>query len=214
MSALEAVFNGGVISGTSTGSGSPALGLDQTNNVLYTGGSGQSWASVGPSFRNVQGPQSALTTVTTAQTMFSVSIPANALNVVGKVLKIEGEAMFSNGATTPAITITALLGSTTIFSCATAANANTNVSSPLLFNIAAAVTTAGSSAKVECHGTVLECYTAAWASGTLIQAFTDGSTGASSAFDSTGALTLTVKIAADAALTSVTPRLCIAQIIN
>lgn len=152
------------------------------------------------------GPVAAITTVTTAQTMASWSIPAGAMNVQGKRVRACGELMFSNGATTPAITLSMKIGSITVASVVGASNANTNANSPLNFCFTAQTTTTGTSGADEAHGWFQEAVAAAWSSGTAIVTYTDGATAASSTYDHTVANTLALNIAATAALTTVTLR--------
>jgi len=153
------------------------------------------------------GPQAAITTVTTAQTMASWSLPAGAMNVQGKRMHIHGQLMFSNGATTPAITLSVKIGSSiTPVSVVGASNANTNTNSPVDFDFTIQTTTTGTSGADEAHGCFTNTVAAAWSSGTAMAIYCDGNTAASSTYDHTVANTLALNIAASATLTSVTLR--------
>lgn len=153
------------------------------------------------------GPTAALTSVTTAQTMASWTVPAGAMNVQGKRMHIHGQLMFSNGATTPAITLSVKIGSSiTPVSVTGASNANTNSNSPVDFDFTIQTTTTGTSGADEAHGCFTNTVAAAWSSGTAMAIYCDGNTAASSTYDHTVANTLALNIAATAALTSVTMR--------
>lgn len=153
------------------------------------------------------GPQTAITTVTTAQTMGSWPLAAGAMNVQGKKMRIKGELMFSNGVTTPAITLSVKIGSTVSpVSIVGAANANSNSNAPLYFEAEIQTTTTGTSGADEAHGRFCETVGAAWSSGTAVVCYLDGATAASSTYDHTAANTLALNIAATAALTTVTLR--------
>lgn len=153
------------------------------------------------------GPQSAITTVTTAQSLASWTMAAGAMNVQGKKMTIKGELMFSNGATTPAITLSVKIGaSVTPVSIVGASNANTNASSPLYFEFEIQTTTTGTSGADEAHGRFCETVAAAWSSGTAVVCYLDGQTAASSTYDHTAANAISLNIAATAALTTVTLR--------
>lgn len=153
------------------------------------------------------GPLTAITTVTTAQTMGSWTIPAGAMNVQGKKMHIHGTLVFSNGATTPAITLSAKIGSSvTPLSIVGANNANSNSSSPVHFDMWIQTTTVGTSGADEAHGCFTDTVAAAWSSGTASAIYCDGNAAASSTYDHTVANTLALNIAATAALTTVTLR--------
>ena len=153
------------------------------------------------------GPQTAVTTVTTAQAMGTWTLAAGAMNVQGKKMRIKGYAVFSNGATTPAITLSVKIGSSiTPVSIVGAANANTNSSAPLPFDIVIQTTTTGSSGADEAHGCMQDATSAAWSSGTAMVTYCDNNTAASSTYDHTAANALAINIAATAALTTVTLR--------
>lgn len=152
------------------------------------------------------GPQTAITNVTTAQTMFSTTIAAGAMNVQGKRIHIHGTLVFSNGATTPIITLVAKIGTVSSVSIAGAANANTNSNSPVHFDMYVQTTTTGTSGADEGHGCFTNTVAAAWSSGTAMPVYCDGANAASSTYDHTVANTLAINIAANATLTTVTLR--------
>jgi len=182
-----------------------------TLTSLTTAGDATPWISGAPNTAGLlqlsSGPTTALTTVTTAQTMGSWTLPAGAMNVQGKRMHIHGQLMFSNGVTTPAITLSVKIGSSvTPVSVVGAANANSNTNSPVDFDFTIQTTTTGTSGADEAHGCFTNTVAAAWSSGTAMAIYCDGNTAASSTYDHTVANSLQLQIAATAALTSVTMR--------
>lgn len=188
------------------------IGVDSTNNQIMVGNAG-TWTAPGYTI-NVQGPQTALTTVTTAQTMFSFALPAGLQNITRKAFQIVGNATFSNGATTPAITVSLKIGAVTLCSVVGANNANNNTTSPIQFGFWFQTTTTGTSGTDESHGWLDNAVSAAWASGTAIAGYVDNNTAASTGYDHTISNTLVVQIAATATLTSVVPRQFILSALN
>lgn len=192
--------------------GAPNIALDTVNNQLYWA-AGSTWAT-GLNMLNVQPPQAALTTVTTAQTMFTYTFTAGIQNILNRSFGIVGEAMFSNGVTTPAITISLKIGSVTIASVVGANNANSNTNAPINFAFNWITSAIGATGTDEAHGWMEEATAAAWASGTAVATYVDGNTAASSTYDHTAANVLQVNIAASAALTTVTPRMFMLYTLN
>ena len=214
MSQLEKILRGGVITGTTQPSYNGLL-LDATNNVLYSSGDNQKLAVVGGgSLIVAQGNQTALTTLTTAQTGYTFTVPANSLNVVGKILQIEWNAIFSNSATTPAITVALKMGATSIVSVVGAANANSNSNSPISGSFLCVTTTAGTSGVLEAHGALNNCVSAAWSSGTAVATYLDGANGGATAYDMTAASTATITFAASGTITTLTPQFLIVEVVN
>jgi len=190
-----------------------ALAIDTASDVLYVcpGGPCQSIAQT----LSVQTAQTALTNVTSAQTMFSVSLKQGVMNVVGRTLRVCGEAMFSNGATTPAITIGVKIGSSvTPVSATSASNANSNTNAPLNFCFNITTNATGASGTDEAHGWLTDATAAAWSAGTAVATYVDGNTAVSSTYDHTAANTLAVNISSTATLTSVTPRHLFVELIE
>lgn len=202
---------------------SPSLGIDTAIGQPYICGGQHVWSGIQIS-PSIQLAQSALTTVTTAQTMFTVPacsasvttqcLSAGVMNAVGKTIEICGEAMFSNGATTPAITIAAKFGAATAVSVTTASNANTNSNAPLNWCFRVTTNAIGATGTDEAHGWVTDDTATAWASGSAVSTYVDGSTAVSSTYDHTVANALTVTIASTATLTTVTPRHLVVQLLD
>ena len=187
------------------------FGANYTLTSLTTAGDATPFISSAPNTAGLlqltAGPQTALTNVTTAQTMASWSIPAGAMNVQGKRMHVHGQLMFSNGATTPAITLSVKIGSSVSpVSVTGASNANTNSNSPVDFDFTVQTTTVGTSGADEAHGCFTDTVAAAWSSGTASPVYCDGNAAASSTYDHTVVNTLALNIASTATLTSVTLR--------
>lgn len=211
-SAQFAWINGGVLPPCPS---SASLGTDNVNGVLYVGTpTTHCWSADEFSLAEF-GPQTALTNVTTAQTMFTFTPGAAFMNIQNRILRICGEAMFSNGVTTPAITVSVKIGaSITPVSVTTASNANSNTNAPLNFCFSVMTTTTGSSGADEAHGWVSDATAGVWASGTAVSTYVDGNTAASSTYDHTAANAIAIQIASTAALTSVTPRWVTMELVN
>lgn len=100
--------------------------------------------------------QTALTAITTAQTLFSVALGAGALNMVGRVLRVHGYVVFNTTAANVAtVTLVLKLGGVTLGTIlTTATNTAALTGAPLEFDFLIAVTTAGSSGAVVVSGGV------------------------------------------------------------
>jgi hypothetical protein len=98
--------------------------------------------------------QSALNTITTAQTLFTKTYGAGFLNVLNRTLLISGYLIYTSpGTTTPTISIALAICGTTVCTITTAgvsSTASTNM--PIQFEFEVTVTTTGSSGAVEAHG--------------------------------------------------------------
>lgn len=201
----------------------PVLGMDSSIGQPYVCGNQHVWSGVQVS-PSIQTAQAALTNVTTAQTAFTIQacstslttncLPAGLMNAVNKTMEVCGELMFSNGVTTPAITIAVKFGAATPVSITTASNANSNTNAPLNFCVRVTTATSGTSGTDEAHGWLTDATAAAWTSGTAVSTFVDGNTAVSSGYDHTVANAVTVTIASTATLTSVTPRHLVAQLLD
>ena len=157
--------------------------------------------------------QTAITTVTTIQALNSttVTVPAGAMNVAGKTLHVKGYFVFSNGATTPTLTVTLKLGSVLMSAPVSAANANSNSSSPVWFEFYATTVGTGASGTLEAHGYVMDDVADATA-GHPLTFYPDYLAAVSSAVDLTAAENITVNLTASATVTTATLRLCTFEI--
>jgi hypothetical protein len=146
--------------------------------------------------------QPALTNITGAQTVFSQSIPAGALNLIGRSLRIRGSMIYSTTSTNVAtITIGLMIGATTLCAITTAAT-NTAASSnlPLQFDFSLTVASTGTSGTINSHGQVTANVGTAAAPVTGV--YLDSNTGPSGAINLTAAQTISVAIVAPAGIPS------------
>jgi hypothetical protein len=161
--------------------------------------------------------QTAITTVSTIQVLnglTAITVPAGALNAVGKTLRICGQFVFSNGATAPLLTLSLKFGSVVVAAPVSSANANTNSSSPALFCFLASTSATGASGTVEAHGYLQENVASAVA-GAAAATFPDTVTAASSAIDLTAAVTVTLNLTVSSGpVTTATLRTASVEIIN
>lgn len=158
--------------------------------------------------------QTALTAITTAQTMFSTKLAAGLLNVLGRTLRIRGSLVYSTTSTNVAtLTIAVKLGTVTLFTITTdASNTAASTNLPVEFELTIATAATGASGTLEVHGSVdANLGTAATAA---VSRYLDGNAAVSSAVNLTSALTLAVTIAASAAVPSATLRQLVIEVIN
>lgn len=132
-----------------------SLIVDVVDGVLYlipNNGTPKALSQLTTSLVN----QTALTAITTAQTLFSVPLSAGALNLVGRVLRVRGYVIFNTTAANVAtITLVLKLGGVTLGTIVTTAtNTAALTGAPLEFDFLIAVTTAGSSGAVVVSGGV------------------------------------------------------------
>jgi hypothetical protein len=144
--------------------------------------------------------QTAKTAITTAQTLLSFAFAAGALNVIGRKLRVKGVLIYSTTAANVATISFALkLGTVTLCTITTAAtNTTASTSLPIHFEFELTVVTLGATATLESHGRVeANIGTTAAAA---VAVYLDTNTAVSSAVNLTAAETLSVTIAASAAV--------------
>ena len=139
--------------------------------------------------------QTALTTITTAQTLMSLALLAGALNKTNRTLIISGTVIFTNFANASnQITIALKLGAVTLCTISTAASIAASVTNgQLTFCFTFSVASVGSSGTLEAHGAVVAQLSTTL--GTALPQYGDQNTALSSAVNLTSALTLAVTIA-------------------
>ena len=146
--------------------------------------------------------QTALSAITAAQTVLSYAFPAGFLNIKNRTVRIRGSLIYSTTITNVAtISLALKLGSVTLCTITTAATntaASTNL--PIQFEFRLSVATIGAAATIESHGKV-DANIGTAAAGALTS-YGDTNTAVSGAVDLTVAETLTVTIAASAAVPS------------
>jgi hypothetical protein len=160
---------------------------------------------------NLLQAQTALTNVTSAQPLFSIPLPAGAMNKKNRALQIQGFLIATVGAGTPTVTIAIKLGGTTIFTITTAALAvSTNLQ--IFFDVLISVVTTGATGTVEAHGQVTAQLSAAL--GTAVAQYQDQNIAPSSAIDLTAAQSLGATIAASGTVASVQLRNALIEVVG
>lgn len=175
--------------------------LDRVNNLAYTFGQSATLALLRSALA-VLGVQTALTAITTAQTLLSYAFGAGALNVLGRTLLVRGSLIYSTtSANVATITIAVKLGSVTIATITTAAtNTTASTNLPVQFEFYLTVAAVGASGTLVGIGRVdANIGTAAAAA---VASYLATTTAASSAVNLLTAETLTVTIAGGAAIPS------------
>lgn len=183
--------------------GTEGLILDKKNNNLYIFGDSrtpQLLAGGG----TVVGPQTALTAITTAQTLLSKTFAAGALNYVGATVQVSGSLIYSTTtANVATITLAVLLGAVSLASITTAAtNTTASTNLPINFSFTLTVVSIGAAGTLVAVGNVNANIGTTAAAATANYASTN--TGVSSAVNLLIAEILTVTIAASAAIPSAT----------
>jgi hypothetical protein len=175
--------------------------LDKVNNVLYTFGENHQLAALHATLQAL-GIQPALANVTTARPLLSQVFGAGALNVAGRTIRVSGSLIYSTTASNDAtITLTVGLGGSgaTITTAATNAAASTNL--PINFSFTLTVAATGAAGSMVVLGSVnADIGTTDTAAIATYLAPTAGTSGPT---DFLTAETLTLTIAASAALPSV-----------
>src|SRR5665213_1434379 len=182
-----------------------ALVLDTQNNTLSVSGASRMLALLRSNTLTLTA-QTALTAITTAQTLLSKIFPLGVLNVQNRRIHVEGNVVYNTTIANVATLAFALtLGGVTLCTITTAAT-NTAASThlPVHFEFDFTVVSLGASATIESHGQVLANIgtTAAAA----VAAYLATNTAVSSAVNLLANATLAVTIAASAAVPSMTLR--------
>jgi phage baseplate assembly protein gpV len=155
--------------------------------------------------------QTALTTITTAQNLFTLAFLAGALNKTNRALRISGTVIFTT-AGTPTITLSIKLGTVTLVAILTPAIGNAQTNGQMAFEFIVSVATAGSSGTLETHGELTVQGGSALSAG-VVQ-YLDQNTAVSSAVNLTSALTLAVTLAASTTVSSAQLRQGLIEVIN
>jgi hypothetical protein len=155
--------------------------------------------------------QTALATITTAQTLFSLALLAGALNKTNRTLRISGTIIFTVSTGTPTCTIAVKLGTVTLFTITTAALA-ASTNGQLSFEVLVSVASTGSSGTLEAHGEVTAQLSTAL--GTAMAQYADQSVAVSSAVNLTSALTLAATIAASTTMAAAQVRQALIEVVN
>lgn len=220
--ALSQAQFAGVFNGPSTSvtcQASPGIYFDQQNGIVSACGTPHTLQPLETTL-GVFNAQTAVTTVTTAQTMASLALNANVQNVVGRTLRVCASGVFATaGTTTPTLTFSIIEGGitpwtvTTAATSATAATANqwhfcTEITTASISTSASPSTTG----TLEAHG-LLAANIGATA-GTALSTYADQSAAVSSAINLFTANTLAVQVAASGTVTSVQLRQMTIQLVQ
>jgi hypothetical protein len=131
---------------------------------------------------------------TSAQDLTSIVVPANTLNSVGRTLRVLVKGVYSTPSGSSAtITVKVLLGSLTLLSMVTGANAGSVSNNSFIMEGQITTQTAGASAKFESSGTLTINLGAGTSS--VATVYTDMNDAVSGALDSTANQTLQITIA-------------------
>lgn len=172
---------------------------------------GQMTGSAGcaPVVLKVTPAQTALTTITTAQTLDSLTLPTGALNVVGRALRVCFDGVYTSpGTTAPTITVALKIGSSVTPISVTSAGVSTTASTNMPFKGCFVVSTAaiGATGTDEAHGE-LDVNITANTPAAAFAAYADTNTAVSSTYDHTASNTATLSIATSLTMTSATLRM-------
>jgi hypothetical protein len=155
--------------------------------------------------------QTALATITTAQTLMSLALLAQALNKKTRTLRISGSLVFTVSSGTPTVAIAIKLGSVTLATITSAAlQAVTN--GQVFFEFLVSVVTTGASATLETHGNIVVQLGAT--NTPAVAQYNDINTAVSSAVDLTAAETLAVTIVGSTTIAAATLRQALVELIN
>jgi hypothetical protein len=207
-------------SATSTCQSAPALYYDQQNQLLETCGSNHT-RQYDETALGVFNAQTAVTSVTTAQTMASLALNANAQNYLGRTFRICASGIYTTaGTTTPTLTFSVIEGGITPWSVttgATSATASTSLQWSFCTNITtASISTSASpstTGTLEAHGN-LAVNLSANSPGAALTVYGDQNKAVSSAINLFSANTLAVQVAASGTVTSVQLRQMTIELIS
>jgi len=171
---------------------------------------GQMTGSAGcaPAILKITPAQTALSTITTAQTLDSLTLPAGVMNNVNRDLRVCFQGVYTSpGTTTPTITVALKIGSSvtpiTITSAAISSTASTNMPFQGCYDVATAAV--GATGTDEAHG-YLDVNISANTPAAASTRYLDTNTAVSSTYDHTASNTATLSIAASSTVTSATLR--------
>src|SRR5271165_4984361 len=137
--------------------------------------------------------QTALATLTTAQTMFTLALLAGALNKTNRTLRVSGAGIFTT-AGTPTIAVAIKLGTVTLVTITSPTIANAQTNGQFSFEFLISVATSGSSGTLEAHGEL--CVQGGANLTAAVAQYVDQNTAVSSAVNLTSALNLVATLAA------------------
>jgi len=198
------------VAGTSQFDEPGAIIIDAVSGAEYIVSNSRQ-LSVGQAAMLVLAAQTALVTITTAQTLLSLALAAGQLNAAKRTILVTGFVIFTTPAGTPTITIAILLGATTLCTITTAAVAGSQTAAQLQFQFELTVTTTGAAGSIETHGTVSAQLSAAL--GTAAPTYMDQNAAAVGSLNLPAAQTLSVTIAASTTVTSAQLRMAAVELV-
>lgn len=198
MSAPFAQITQGPATATGNNPNKQALLLDRQNTIVEVVGDAGLAMAVQTALL-VQGAQTALTAITTAQNLINVALPAGALNKLLRTLEISGTVIFTVATGTPTVTLNLKLGSVTLCTIASAA-LQAVTAGQLQFLFTLGIASAGSSGTIESHGLI--SVQLGGTTAPAVAAFADTNAAVSSAVNLTSALALTLNIVGSTAIAS------------
>jgi hypothetical protein len=160
--------------------------------------------------------QSAVTSITTAQTLDTYSLPAGLMNSTGRALRVCFAGVYTSpGTTTPTITLALKIGSSvtpiSVTSAAISSTASTNMPFQGCYTVVTAAV--GATGTDEAHGFADVNVTANTPAAAAAH-YLDTNTAVSSTYDHTAANTATLSIAASSSISSATLRLATWDLLN
>jgi len=203
MSAPFAQINQGPPSTTGKVTSPDALYLDRMNAIAGVAGDANQYVAL-QCVRNMVNAQTALTNVTTAQTLYTFTLGKGELNMLNRSYTLSGYAIYTSpGTTAPVLTFALTLGGVTIATITCGAlNTTASTNMPIQFEFTITVTATGSSGSVEVHGEVDINLTANTPAGVLSY-YPDTNAAVITGINLTAADVLALTVAASSTVTSI-----------
>ena len=159
--------------------------------------------------------QTALTSFTTAATAGSFSLPAGLMNSVGKTFRVKGYGTYTtSGGQTPQITVSLLIGASTVASSESAATTASATTMPFSFEFTVTTATVGTTGTDEAHCTLTLTLGTTAAVAAAVYPDTNTSAQPGGGYDHTVANAVAIQFAATSTLASLTLRSATLEILN
>lgn len=156
--------------------------------------------------------QTALTTITTAQNLISVTLNKNAFNKKNRTVRVRGFIAYTTVQTSFTTTIALKLGAVTLLTITTPSITNAQTGAQMQFDFTLSVVSSGSAATIESHGEI--GVQGGSAISAAVPRYQDQNVAVSSAVNLTSSLALAVTIAASAAIDSAQLRFATIEVLN
>lgn len=204
-----------ITSGPATANGinpnQQALIFDKLNGVVESVDQAGNARALQTAYQILQAA-AALVTITTAQNLISQALQKGFLNKKSRTLRIRGFVVFTTVQTSFTTTIALKLGAVTLATITTPSITNAQAGAQLQFDFLMSVASTGSAGTIEAHGEI--GVQGGSAISAAVPRYQDQNTAVSSAVNLTAALTMTVSIAASAAMDSAQLRLASIEVLN